>query len=78
MFLLCNKEVKQDILESYKNVKPKKFYINESLTPLRNTILYVMRQGKYKHPNVMDSFNSLNSSEAAWLHAASASVKTKY
>ena len=40
MFKLCNRDVKQNILKSYKVVKQKKFYINESLTPLRNTILY--------------------------------------
>ena len=39
MFKLCNRDVKQNILKSCKVVKPNKFYINESLTPLRNTIL---------------------------------------
>ena len=43
MFKPCNRDVKQNILKSCKVVKPKKFYINESLTPLRNTVLYVMR-----------------------------------
>ena len=35
MFKLCNRDVKLNILKSCKIVKPKKFYINESLTPLR-------------------------------------------
>ena len=43
MLKLCNRDVKQNILKSCKVVKPKKFYINESLTPLRNTILYCDR-----------------------------------
>ena len=58
MFKFCNRDVKQNILKSCKVVKPKKFYIKESLTPLRNTILYVMRQAKKKHPNVINSCNS--------------------
>ena len=78
MFKLCNKDVKQNILKSCKVVKPKKFYINESLTPLRNTILYVMRQAKKKHRSVINGCNSSDGSVAAWLHAASASTKTKY
>ena len=39
LFILCNRDVKQNILKSCKVVKPKKFYINERLTPLGNTIL---------------------------------------
>ena len=75
MFKLCNRDVKLNILKSCKVVKPKKFYINENLTPLRNTILYVMRQAKKKHPNVINSCNSSDGSVVAWLHAASASAK---
>ena len=78
MVKLCNRDVKQNILRSCKVVKPEKFYINENLTPLRNTILYVMRQAKKKHPSVINSCNSSDSSVVAWLHAASASAKTKY
>ena len=46
MLKLCNRDVKQNFLKSWKVVKPMKFYINESLTQLRNTIFYVMRQLK--------------------------------
>ena len=68
----------KNIWKSCKVVKPKKFYINESLTPLRNTILYVKRQAKHKHPSVISICNSSDGSVVAWLHAASPSVKTKY
>ena len=78
MFILCSIDVKLNILKSCKVVKPKKFYINESLTPLRNTILYVIRQAKKKHPSVINSCNSSDGSVVAWLHAASASAQTKY
>ena len=39
MFKLCNSNVKQNILKSCKVVKPKKFYMNESLTSPRNRIV---------------------------------------
>ena len=78
VFKLSNRDVEQNILKYCSVVKPKKFYINESLTPLRNTILYVMRQAKKKHPSVINSCNSSDGSVVAWLHSASASAKTKY
>ena len=78
MFKLCNSDVKQNILKSCKVVKPNKFYVNESLTPLRNSILYVIRQAEKKHPSLVNSCNSSDGSVVAWLHAASASAKTKY
>ena len=67
MFKLCNRDEKQNILKSCKVVKSKKFYIIKSLTPLRNTILYVMRQAKKKHPSVIYSCNSSDGSVVAWL-----------
>ena len=78
MFKLCNRDLKQNILKCFKVVKPKKFYVNESLTPQRNTILYVMWQAKKKHSSVINSCNSSDGSVLAWLHAASGSAKTKY
>ena len=56
----------------------KKFHINGSLTQLRHTILYVMRQVKKKQPYVINSCNSSDCSVVAWLHATSAFAKTKY
>ena len=78
MFKLCNRDLKLNILNSCKDVKQKKFYINKSLTPQQNGILYVMQQAKKKHPSMINSCNSSDGSVVAWLHAASASAKTKY
>ena len=36
-----------------------------------------MRHAKKKHPSVINSCNSSDGSVVAWLHAASASAKTK-
>ena len=78
MFKLCNRYVKQHIFKSCNVVKPDNFYINESLTPLRNTILYVMWQTKKKHPSVINmQLQFIRRQCGVWLHAASASAKTK-
>ena len=42
---LCRRDLKKDILFACKELKPG-FYANESLTPLRNTILYGLRKMK--------------------------------
>ena len=78
IFKLCNSDIKQNNLKSCTVVKPTKFNVIESLTSLRNTILYVMRQAKKKHPSVINSCNSSDGSVVAWLHAATASGKTKF
>ena len=40
------REVKKDLLQSSKSVRPDGLYIREDLTPTRNTILYALRQAK--------------------------------
>ena len=45
---LCRRDLKRDILFACRNIKPN-MYVNENLTPLRSTILYVLRQAKKSH-----------------------------
>ena len=37
---LCWRELRSDLISACKSARPKDFYINESLTPLRSTIQY--------------------------------------
>ena len=46
---LCRRDIKGDILKACRQLKPN-IFINESLTPARNTIMYVLRRAKRK-PN---------------------------
>ena len=46
---LCRRDIKGDILKACKQLKPK-IYINESLTPVRSTIMYILRRAK-KNPH---------------------------
>ena len=47
IFKLCRRELKYDILSACRQQIPN-YYVNESLTPTRNKVLYVLRQTKKK------------------------------
>ena len=53
-------DVKQDILQACRRVKPKDLYINECLTPTRSTTLYGIRQAKKKFPDIIAGYGSIN------------------
>ena len=44
-------DTKRDIISACRMVKPKNFYDNDDLTPLRSELLYVIRQAKKRHPS---------------------------
>ena len=45
---LCRRDLKRDILFACQNIRPN-MYVNEYLTPVRLTILYVLRWAKKSH-----------------------------
>ena len=47
---LSHHDLKEDLLKAARTVKPDRLYINESLTPLRRTIHYVLRKARKKFP----------------------------
>ena len=63
----CRREVKTDILNSCKQVRPQNFYANESLTPIRSKILYVLRQAKRRHPEKIASCNTIDGKIVVWV-----------
>ena len=52
---LCRRETKQDLLKACRVVKPRNFYVNETLTRTRSTVLYGLRQARKKYPNELVS-----------------------
>ena len=46
----CRRDTKRDILQACRRTKPANFYVSESVSPLRSTILYALRKMK-KVPN---------------------------
>ena len=50
IFKLCRHDTKREIMNACRTHKPS-FYINESLTPTRGTIMFALRKAKQLHPN---------------------------
>ena len=58
---LCRRETKRELLmakRSLPRTNSSSLFINESLTPKRNTILYALRQMKKAHPNIIAGCSS--------------------
>ena len=66
IFKLCRRDIKRDILFACREQKPK-YYINEHLTPIRNTILYALRKAKAKHPVKVSSCRSVDGNVTVYL-----------
>ena len=58
---LCRRETKSELFMAKRNLPRTSsisLYINESLTPKRNTILFALRQMKKAHPNIISGCSS--------------------
>ena len=64
---LCRREIKQDLMQACKRVKPKNLYINESLTPTRSTALYGLRQARRKFPEKISGTGSHEGKVFVWI-----------
>ena len=50
---LCRRDIKRAIIQAARNNKDSNLFINESLTPLRRSIFYALRQIRKAHPNLI-------------------------
>lgn len=62
----CRRDIKMDILRACKSQRPK-FFVNESLTPTRSSILWALRRMKRTHSNIISGCNSENGRVCAWI-----------
>ena len=69
IFELCRRDLVQDIFAVCKTQKPA-FFINTSLTPLRNKILYGLRLLRRKNPNIVKACRSTMTGEVTVFVAA--------
>ena len=67
-----NSDIKRNIYTTCKTVKPN-FFVNDDLTPVKQTILYVLRQTKKKHPNIVNGCSSSDGHVCAWVKPQSSS-----
>lgn len=63
---LLRRDLKKDILYACRQLKPD-FYASESLTPLRNTILYVLRKMKRAHGDAVVGCSSIDGRVFGWV-----------
>ena len=66
IFKLCRRDIKREILDACRQQKPR-YYINESLTPTRSAIMYVLRKAKQLHPDIIGSTKSFDGNVQVWL-----------
>ena len=67
IFKLCRRDVKGMIMTACNEKNPDQLFVSESLTPKRDTIIYVHRRVKKKHPNAFGSCRSQDGSVCVWL-----------
>lgn len=71
---LCRRDLKHDIIQACRTIKPD-LYVNESLTPVRNTIFYVLRKIKKDFPTKIAGCNTSEGKVYAWVKAKKADDK---
>ena len=70
---LCRRDLKKDILYACKQTRPG-FFINESLTPTRNTILFALRKMKRtSDSSVVQGTSTLDGKVFAWVKSQGSS-----
>jgi len=66
IFKLCRRDLKSEILDNCRRLKPS-YYINESLTPVRSTIMYVLRMARRQHPDKLGGCRTNDGSVSVYL-----------
>ena len=65
------RDLKKDLVMASRRVKAVNFFINDSLTPLRQTIAYVLRKAKRKFSNIISGTSILDGKNYVWIHPPS-------
>ena len=73
---LCRRDLKHDILQACRELKPD-FYVNESLTPARSTIQFVLRKIRRQHPDVVSGVSTRDGRVYVYLKSQDASQRNK-
>ena len=63
---LCRRDLKKDIINACKEMKPG-FFVNESLTPTRNTILYALRMMKRESNSPIKGTATIDGRVFVWI-----------
>ena len=63
----CRRDAKMNIISAARRVKPVDFFVNESLTPQRQTITFVLRKAKREFPEKISGYSTLDGSVSVWV-----------
>ena len=63
----CRRDMKIDVVSAARRVKPVDFYVNESLTPQRQSTMFALRNIKRKHPTIISGTTTIDGSVFAWV-----------
>ena len=66
----CRRDTKENIMKSCRTVKPTNLYVNEFLTPIRQTIAYVLRRAKKECPEVISGSTTFEGKNIVWIKPA--------
>ena len=70
----CRRNSKVDIVAAARRMKAENFFINESLTPVRQTIAYVLRKAKSQFPAIISGSTTLDGKNYVWLKPPNSSA----
>ena len=71
---LCRRDNKRKLIDAARQKKPSNLYINEDLTPMRNTILYGLRRMKKFAGSKVVGFSTRNGKVSAWVKPPNSST----
>ena len=63
----CRRDIKTDLLAASRRSKPRDLFVNESLTPQRQTISYVLRKAKQQFPLIISGSTSFDGKPHVWV-----------
>ena len=65
----CRQNMKIDVIARARKKKPTKLFVNESLTPMQQTISYVLRKTKRDFPNLVSGSTTFEGKNYVWIKA---------
>ena len=63
---LCRRDLKRTLVNTCRQLKPN-LYVNDHLTPVRNTIMYVLRKMKGRFPGIVSGSTSIDGRVFVWI-----------
>ena len=74
---LADSDIKNDLITSSKRVKADGVFICENLSPIRKSIMYVLRRAKREFPDIVSGATSINGNVFVWIKSRNASRDTR-